>query len=364
MKKVRVNVGKVGVIKKNGDYKRVLSAGSYWIGFNETVFTYEMSAVYKSTMDLNIMLQDPAFQKLTQVIEVKDNEIAFKYVGENFDSVLNPGRYFVWKGYMDFRFKVIDVSDVNISEDVNLSTLNLPLVKPFVRQLVVEAHEEGLLFINGSLVKKVSQGTYYFWKNAMSIDVLKADLRQTPLEISGQEMLTKDKAALRINFFAQYQVVNVERALLNSKDFERQLYLSIQLVLREFIGTLTLDEILDNKEKVSDYVLKCLKSNNQKLGVELTTAGIRDIILPGEIKEIMNQVLVASKQAQANTIARREETAATRNLLNTAKLMEDNEMLYKLKEMEYVEKIAGKVGEISLSGGDQIMTQLTKVFAK
>ncbi len=78
----------------------------------------------------------------------------------------------------------------------------------------------------------------------------------------------------------------------------------------------------------------------------------------------MNQVLVATKKAQANTISRREETAATRSLLNTAKLMEDNEMLFKLKEMEYVEQIAEKVGEISLSGGDQMMGQLTKIFSK
>jgi len=97
--------------------------------------------------------------------------------------------------------------------------------------------------------------------------------------------------------------------------------------------------------------------------VKVLNCGIRDIILTGEMKEIMNQVLVAQKRAQANIITRREETASTRSLLNTAKLMEDNEMLYKLKEMEYVEKIADKIGEITLSGNGGMVKQLKDIFS-
>ncbi|RZJ63545.1 MAG: hypothetical protein EOO47_28400 [Flavobacterium sp.] len=102
----------------------------------------------------------------------------------------------------------------------------------------------------------------------------------------------------------------------------------------------------------------------EELGVKLADAGVKDIILSGEIKDIMNQVLIAEKKAQANMITRREETASTRSLLNTAKLMEDNAMLYKLKEMEYVEKIAEKINTISLSGSGQIVDQLKQIFVK
>ena len=91
------------------------------------------------------------------------------------------------------------------------------------------------------------------------------------------------------------------------------------------------------------------------LGLIVSDAGIRDVILPGDMKEIMNQVLVAEKKAQANSIMRREETASMRSMLNTAKLMEENETLWKLKEMEYVEKIADKIGSISVAGNGQII---------
>jgi hypothetical protein len=73
---------------------------------------------------------------------------------------------------------------------------------------------------------------------------------------------------------------------------------------------------------------------------------------------------MAEKKAQANSIMRREETAAMRNMLNTAKLMEENEMLWKLKEMEYVEKISEKIGQISVSGSGNLIGQLKEIFVK
>lgn len=105
-----------------------------------------------------------------------------------------------------------------------------------------------------------------------------------------------------------------------------------------------------------------LKGKEDMFCVNFLTAGIKDIILPGEIRDIMNSVLVAEKTAQANVISRREEVASTRSLLNTAKLMDENTTLYKLKELEYLERICGKVGEISVNGNAGIVEQLGKIM--
>jgi len=364
MKRIRINVGTIGVITKNGDYNRSLTAGTYWLGMSESVRTYNMSSIYESNIDLTIMLTDQKVRTLIEILDVKDNEIALKYEGGNFKSVFSPGKYFYWKGLVDFKFIIVDLSKVEITEQIDLAVLKNTMVEKYIRSYEVKSYEEALLFVDGKLVKEISKGTYYFWKNAISIEVLKTDTRQLNMEISGQEMLTKDKAALRVNFNTQYKVTQIQKALLNSKDFEKQLYILIQLALREFIGTMTLDEMLDNKEGIADYVSKTLKGKADKLGVEIIDCGVKDVILPGDVKDIMNQVLIATKQAQANIIARREETASTRSLLNTAKLMEDNTMLYKLKEMEYIENIAGKIGEINVSGGNQVVDQLKKIFTK
>lgn len=131
-----------------------------------------------------------------------------------------------------------------------------------------------------------------------------------------------------------------------------------QLALRDYVGRYRLDEILGDKEGISAYVRERLREKEAELYIKIESAGVKDIILPGEIRDIMNTVLVAEKRAQANVITRREEVASTRSLLNTAKLMEENATLYKLKELEYIERICENVGSINLNGSGDILTQL------
>ena len=364
MKKVRINVGKVGIVKSKGDYKKTIMAGMHWVSILDNVAIVDQNVLYKAGPDFNIMVQDEKFQTLVELIEVGDGQLGFLYEGGNFKNTLIPGKYYFWKGLVDFSFKIADLTTINIDATINKTVYLNPAVMNYVRVFEIASYEEGLLFVDGKFVEKLQKGSYYFWKNSTTIEVLKADLRLQQLEVSGQEMLTKDKAGLRLNFFAQYKIVDIEKALLNSKDVEKQLYILMQLALREYVGTQTLDELLDNKVGVAVSVSEFLAARSAKLGIEVSDCGVRDIILPGEVKEIMNQVLIAQKQAQANTITRREETASTRSLLNTAKLMEDNEMLFKLKEMEYIEKISDRIGEITVSGGNQVVDQLKQIFSK
>ncbi len=363
MKRIEIPAYNVGLVfSRKGEYKRSLTAGKYWIGLFDQVMIYDKTRPFYAPVELNILLQDKQLAKRLIVVEVKDNEIALQYENGNFKQVLEAGRYAFWKGIMKYDFKVINLNDLEVDGTLDKAILQKPEVLRYMRVFFVEPYEKAMLMVDGDFVKQLETGTYRFWKNANEVKILSADMRKRQMEITGQELLTKDKAALRINFDAQFKVTDVEKALLENKDYEKQIYVQMQLALRAFIGTLTLDELLANKEAVGKYVLDQVAEKSQILGVEVLNAGVKDIILPGDMKDIMNQVLIAQKQAQANSIMRREETAATRNLLNTAKLMEDNEMLLKLKEMEYVERIAEKIGEINVSGKSQIVDQLSEIF--
>ena len=362
MKRIRINTGKIGLVFRNGNYRKVVTEGAYWLLPNEDVFQYDLTKPFHPSIDLNILVKDEQLANMLTVVEVRDNEIALQYENGNFKNVLSPGRYAYWKGVTDYSFIKADLSKIEVTENIDTNTIMRKEVLPYVRVYAVESFEKGILLIDGKFSKVLDTGVCYFWKNAVVISVLKADLRQLQLEVSGQEILTKDKAALRVNFYTQYKVVDIIKALIENKDYEKQLYILMQLALREFIGTLSLDELLEKKESISAYVLATLKDKAYNLGVEVRDCGVRDIILPGEVKEIMNQVLVAEKKAQANTIMRREETASTRSLLNTAKLMEENAMLWKLKEMEYVEKIAEKISNISVNSNGDLIGQLKQIF--
>ncbi len=365
MKRVTINTNNVGLVFKRGKLEKVLTTGVHWIGFGENAMIYDMGKEYHYTSaELDILLQNADFVNLIHLVTVADNELVLTYQNKNFKGIMNAGRHAIWKGLSDYNFVRVNTSNIDIDETIDRNLLEkMPLLN-YIRAYKVESFEKGLLFIDGKFNKTLEAGNYTFWKNSTNVQVYKADMRQLSMEISGQEILTKDKAQLRVNLNIQYKIEDIEKALLENKEFEKQLYITMQLALREFIGVMTLDELMESKEKVAETVMGLAAAKVADLGVRLINSGVKDIILPGDVKEIMNQVLVAEKRAQANIITRREETASTRSLLNTAKLMEENTMLYKLKEMEYVEKIAEKINNISLSGSGQIVDQLKQIFVK
>jgi hypothetical protein len=363
MKRVKVNAWKKGLVFDNENYVKLLNEGTYWINPFYNVVEFDMAKPFEiANRSLNVFLNDSNFANATILVEIKNNELVLSYENGVFAGVLGPGRYVFWKGLVNYEFKLIDLNQSETTKDIEQSLLSKKELANYVRSFVIEPNEKAVLYIDGKFKQVVEAGTYYFWKNNTSIVISRVDMRVMQLEISGQEILTKDKAALRINFYAQYAIKDIIKAIVNNKEYDKQLYVLIQLALREFVGSMTLDELLEKKEGVSDYILSAVAKRADNLGVDLKASGIKDIILPGEMKDIMNQVLIAEKKAQANTIMRREETASTRSLLNTAKLMEDNAMLLKLKEMEYVEKIAEKINNISLSGGSDLVGQLKQIF--
>ena len=368
MKRVRINVGKVGLVFRRGDYHRVITEGVHWLTPFESAVIYDRTLPFqprtdgKNYCDLNILLQDAKLRQELEVAEVKDHEIALQYEDGRFARVLTTGQYAYWKGIRQYTFLKADLSKVEITEPIDATILNRREVAPYVRVFMVQPYERGVLYVNGRFEKMLASGTYFFWKTPQTVTVDTVDMRQTQAEVLGQEILTKDKAALRVNFLGNYRVVDVEKALVEHKNFTGQLYTAMQVALREFAGTYTLDELLEKKAEIGAFVRTTITPKAAALGVKVGECGVKDIILPGDMKEIMNQVLMAQKQAQANVITRREETASTRSLLNTAKLMEENEMLFKLKEMEYVEKIAEKVGEITVAGNGQMIDQLREIF--
>ena len=182
------------------------------------------------------------------------------------------------------------------------------------------------------------------------------------LEISGQEILTADRVGIRLNLTATYRIADPRRLVETIKGVENQLYTRIQLIVREYIGRYRLDEILEQKEAIAGFLAQRMREEQEQYCVEVQTIGIKDIILPGEIRDIMNTVLIAEKRAQANVITRREEVASTRSLLNTAKLMEENKTLYKLKELECLERICTQVGNISVAGSGTLIQQLKELL--
>lgn len=300
--------------------------------------------------ELNILLKDEQFVKSCARVQVGDNQLALHYVDGRLKEALGAGEYLFWNVFHQHTFEVVDMLKPEVS---GLTAAQMRVIAAsFYYKLEVENGACGLLYYDGVFQKRLSPGTYYFWNAGARVQAAIYDLRAQALELSGQEILTADKVMLRVNFTCTYQITDPEVLAAEVKDHKALLHTAVQLALREQIGRLRLDELLAQKEGTGTAVLAKLREKEQVLSVAFNEAGIKDIILPGEIRDIMNTVLIAEKRAQANVITRREEAASTRDMLNTAKLMDENGTLYKLKELEYLERICDKVGSIFVGGGD------------
>lgn len=140
------------------------------------------------------------------------------------------------------------------------------------------------------------------------------------------------------------------------------LYQELQFGLRSIVGTRSLDALLEDKGGIDVGIAEYIRQKTSDYGIKVESVGVKDIILPGEIKAILSKVVEAEKSAQANVVRRREETAATRSMLNTAKVMEDNPVALRLKELEVLERIAEKIERINVNGSlDSILTELIRI---
>ncbi len=362
MKRIIVNENQRGLLFRNGRFVKPLEPGAYvpWFGARIELHPLDRQ-VASATSGLDVLLAHPAIAKATTSVEVADGTLTLHYVNDLFVDALRPGRYAFWTVFDKHTFRALDVKTPEVPEDIPLHVLTKMNPTLFAK-VVVANHQRGRLYFDGKFVRLLEPGLHWFWQGTPNVTFDLVDVRLTQMNVTGQEILTKDKVSLRINLVCTYRIADYVKVASEINDFEEQMRVAVQLSLREYIGKYPIDEILENKDQISTHVLNRLKDREKDFYVEIVDAGVKDIILPGEIRDIMNTVLVAEKKAQANVVTRREEVASTRSLLNTAKLMEENQTLFKLKELEYLEKICEHVGNINLTGSGDLMSQIANII--
>ena len=346
---------------KNGRFVKLLTAGTHtYFGAYEAQIVTMTGEVKTCGIPEEILMRDQEFASRVIKNTLPDTSIAIRFVNGAFKEVITKPEALFWNVFEKNSFQQIDITKSYMEKDLPRMYMDLMPVK-YYKKIVIKDGETGLLYFDNRFEERLSTGTYFFWNYGREVTCKIFNMKLQQLEISGQEILTADKVGVRLNVVCSYRITDPERLVQLVDGASSQLYVYAQLILREYVGHYKLDELLNQKEEISRYVLEKMREHQQDYCVEVVNAGIKDIILPGEIREIMNTILIAEKKAQANIIMRREEVASTRSLLNTARLMDENQTLFKLKEMEYLERICDKVGNISLNGGKNVLQQLAEL---
>ncbi|MBX2870176.1 MAG: slipin family protein [Acidiferrobacterales bacterium] len=348
-----------GLYIKDRSIQRILTPGVYWVVDPRVTVTRvdTRQAEFSNTLLDSLLSEKPELvETVFRVVDLAEYEVGLVRERGNLVRVLpSASRYVFWKHYPELEIEVMDTrEDYRVSPEVaaivtrrNIEGAMASLIYP----AEIKSQTVGLLWIDGELVDTLGSGVHVFWLCNRSVKVEHVEMRLQSLDVSGQEILTRDRVSLRINLSATYRVVDAVKARLSLSDFQDYLYRKLQFVLREAVGTRTLDALLADKSSLNTDVFGALGSHLADYGMQVDTVGVKDIILPGEMKDILNQVVATEKAAQANVIRRREETAATRSLLNTAKLMDEHPTLMRLKELEALEKVTEKVERLTVYGG-------------
>ena len=372
IKKISVRKDQLALLSRNGDYYKVLHAGEHllpWLNTPEVLLiTLDGSEVPDVLADYLRRFQPDWVEKYCLVADLSEIEAGALYMDGILLEILPPStRRLYWRVEDDLTLVRMNTQQVQVQTEVMNAVLQ-PRRKGAVKgrdailTVQVPAWHVGVLKIDGETQALLPPGLTAYWKINHLVEAEVVDTRLQVLEVSGQEILTKDKVNLRINLAANWRYSDVLLAFSQLTKPIDHLYRELQFALREAVGTRTLDELLEDKQVMDDVVSEQVKSRMLPFGMEIASLGVKDIVLPGDMKNILAQLVEAEKSAQANVIRRREETAATRSLLNTAKVMENNPVALRLKELETLERVAERIDNISVFGGlDQVLHGLVNI---
>lgn len=184
-------------------------------------------------------------------------------------------------------------------------------------EIVINESHRGLWFEDGVLVRELSAGRYeipaardFLGRRRPSVNVVTIDLRERELTLKGQEILTADKVAVRVSIIVQFRVTDARAAVLAVADYEARLYSDVQLAARRSLASMKLEEILTNRNRLSEDILADVKEIAAHYGVEIQRADVKDLAFPGNLQDIMNKVLAAERLSEAQLIEARTKAAA------------------------------------------------------
>jgi len=354
-KRYKIRTYEMGLLFRDGEFQGLLTAGTHWF-FDPLgkvrVDVVSQRAPWLVHEKLDLIVKSGALAECAVVLDLKDTERALVWIDNRFSHVLPAGQYAYWTGQKPVRVEVIDIRPVRFEHDQFKVIVRSPYAAKLLDVCTVKRDHAGVLFIDGRYVETLSPGEYAFWKGPADAKLVEIDLRETMVDVGGQEIMTADKVTLRLNAVVTYKIVDARKAVSQTDDVRQALYRDTQLVLRGVVGARELDVFLTDKDAVAKEIEDNVRRRAGELGLEIASVGIRDVILPGDMKDLMNKVTEARKAAEANLIARREETAAIRSQANTAKLLADSPTLMRLRELEVLEKIAS-AGRLSIVLGDK-----------
>ncbi len=344
---------RVAVIR-DGRYDRLLGPGRHTIWTFGAVVELVQYDIRGAPQRLGADEVLPEELEGARIETVGRIEIGVLRVDGRDEQLLLPGRYRLWEQPVPREVLRFDT----LAEPVALAAgdvLRVGAGSAFV-EATADARSAVVLLRDGKPVRALDPGRYRAWRSG-PWGLRSVSLEHQLFEPAAQDVVTRDQVPVRVKAAVSLVVSDPVQHLRETAG-QNLVYGAVQLALREVLAAQNLDALTEARTELSRALLARSRAALPEVGLELVDVWIKDLILPGEIKALINRVTLARKEAEAHAIKRREEFAATRQLANTAKLLETSPVLLRLKELEAMGELVGKIDKLVLVGGDELARQV------
>ncbi len=227
------------------------------------------------------------------------------------------------------------------------------LFKLAIRRVTIFEYEKGLQYYKGKFKMLLEPGQYWYVPLVTTINTI--DVRPCFVSVTGQEILSSDGITLKLSLAAQYEIADPYIAVNKVRNYSESLHLELQLAMREIIGNAAIDDLLENRNQFSTQLFEATQSKIREIGLKLVSVNIKDIMFPGQLKQIFAQAVKARKEGQAILEKARGETAALRKLANAAKMIESNPNLMNLRLVQALGESSGNTLVLGMSSQPPVL---------
>jgi regulator of protease activity HflC (stomatin/prohibitin superfamily) len=197
--------------------------------------------------------------------------------------------------------------------------------------IVSEGHV-GLLYHKGKFVRVLAPGRHVHWGRKFTTRWV--DVRRASILVPGQDVLTADNVGLKLSLLVTYQVADPAKATHETQNWSSDLHNAAQLALRSVVGGVAVEALLNQRLEIGAQLLARVQPEAVKIGVNVLTVEVKDVMFPADLKRAFADVLKAKQEGQAALERARGESAALRNLANAARVLEGNPALMNLRLMQ------------------------------
>lgn len=183
----------------------------------------------------------------------------------------------------------------------------------------INEYERGIKFRFGKFVKVLTPG----WKLVLPIieSYKKVDIRTKAVDVPSQEAITKDNVSVQINAVIYYKLFDASKAILAVEDFYYAVGQLAQTTMRNVVGSVSLDELLAERDKISTEICKIIDEATDPWGIKVENVELKDVSLPEDMKRVLAIAAEAEREKQAVVTKAKGEVEASNNLAKAAEIM-------------------------------------------